>query len=430
MEKTAQEMAAEIKTTLASLTNELEAVKGKKTATPEEVQAAKDALENFKNENNEQLKAFAKADELAQLKQDFDDVQAELKALQEKGKEVSEIDAKEILSKTHGENKEKIRKAISNSGNNPAEFAVKANVFTTSVANNTRALRISGATELAIRKLSLKDIFRTETLSPDNSGVIRYTDWDEATIDRAAATIAEGGVFPESTAAFVERSERLRKIGDTIPVSEEFGVDERRFVGEVEDFLAINVALEEDAQLYDGDNTGENLNGVYTTAPVFDPTLPALAPVFSGIQNANLYDLIVKTKEFISRGRKSKFNPDFVILNQKQINDLMLTKNEDNDYLQPPFAIMSDGTMMIGGCMVVESNNVAENTMVVGDSRYGKIYEGDSYTLTTGYVNGQFGEDLVTLKARKRMLLLIKELDRQGFAKVEDVAGAIAQLSS
>jgi hypothetical protein len=45
-----------------------------------------------------------------------------------------------------------------------------------------------------------------------NDNGIKYHDWDEDTIARAAAMVAEGGTFPESTAKFIERTMPIRKI--------------------------------------------------------------------------------------------------------------------------------------------------------------------------------------------------------------------------
>jgi hypothetical protein len=58
----------------------------------------------------------------------------------------------------------------------------------------------------------------------NDNGIIKYHDWDEATTARATAMVAEGWSFPESTAKFIERTIPIRKIGDTLVVTEEFGV--------------------------------------------------------------------------------------------------------------------------------------------------------------------------------------------------------------
>ncbi|WP_219334644.1 phage major capsid protein, partial [Oenococcus oeni] len=84
------------------------------------------------------------------------------------------------------------------------------------------------------------------------NGTIRYYDWDQATIVRAAAFRAEGAAFPESTASWVRRSVPIEKIGDTIPVTEEFMEDEEMFAAELAFFLETNVKLAKELSVYSG----------------------------------------------------------------------------------------------------------------------------------------------------------------------------------
>jgi hypothetical protein len=53
--------------------------------------------------------------------------------------------------------------------------------------------------------------------------------------------VAEGGTFPESTAKFIERTMPIRKIGDTLVVTEEFGEDSDAANSELNRFLDVNV---------------------------------------------------------------------------------------------------------------------------------------------------------------------------------------------
>ena len=75
-------------------------------------------------------------------------------------------------------------------------------------------------------------------------------------------------------------------------------------------------------------------------------------------------------------------------------------------------------------------NAVTANTMVMGDSRYGRIYEAVGLQLSRGTVGTQFVEDEETLKVRKRLLFLIREVDKTGFAQVADIDAALVTLAS
>ncbi len=301
------------------------------------------------------------------------------------------------------------------------EFVVKANTTRASVADSTQALRLTDVGQLATRKLVLRDLFPVVTVGPESNGTVRYADWDEATKVRAAAMVAEGGTFPESTAAWAEYSLDLKKIGDTIPVTEEMVQDAGRFSDELRMFLEINVALIEDAQLLSGSGAGNNLNGVYTTAGTYSAAA-------SGITDANIYDLIVKMSESITTTGGSKYTPNFALMNIADINLMKLKKDANNNYIIPPF-VSTDGKN-VAGITVIECNALTADTMVLGDSRYAKIYEVEGFNISVGYSGDQFVSDLMTLKARKRENLLIRTADVGGFKKCTGIAAALATLAT
>ena len=89
---------------------------------------------------------------------------------------------------------------------------------------------------------------------------------------------------------------------------------------------------------------------------------------------------------------------------------------------------MQTGT--IAGLDIVEDNNLADNTLVVGDGRFGRIYEMQGVTLSEGLVNDQFTGDLKTMKARTRLLFLIREVDKTGFLKSTSISADLATLAS
>ena len=318
------------------------------------------------------------------------------------------------------ESAEMVKKSIDQKGYQ-AEFVVKANTTRASVANSTDALRLQDVGQLAYRAFVLRSLFPVIPVGAGSNGVVRYTDWDEATKVRAAAMVAEGAAFPESTAAWAEYTLDLKKIGDSIPVTEEMLQDQPRFARELEEFLNINVSIVEDDQLYDGDGTGNNLNGLYTTAPTFTAAA-------SGIVDANFYDLIVKVSESITKGKKSKYQPNFALMSITDINRMRLKKDANNNYIIPPFT-SKDGTQ-VASITVVECFAVTDNTMVLGDRRFAKIYEVEGYNISTGVVNDQFTKDLMTLKAKKRLNLLIRTADQGAFSKVTDIDAALTTLAT
>lgn len=296
-------------------------------------------------------------------------------------------------------------------------MVLKADTVRASITNSASQNKLNTIGQLGTKLRGLYDVFKKVNLgNGDDAGKVVYHDWDEATTVRAAAMVAEGAVFPESTAKFAKYSIELKKIGDTLPVSEEFGEDEASAAAELEMFVETNVESKVDEQIALGSGVGENLTGLVAS-------VPAYVPVASAISDANIYDLVKKVRTDIVFARGSKYRPDFVAMNANVIDSLQLKKDANDNYIFPDKA-------NIGSMVIVEDNNLADNTLVVGDSRYGSIFEKGGLTLSRVYVNAQAIEDMVTIKARKRMLFLVRTVDKTGFRKVTNVNAALVTLAT
>lgn len=336
------------------------------------------------------------------------------KQLADKG-EAGEVKEK-TLAEQIKENKDAI-KAILN-GDKQTEVTVKTNTLRASITGNTEAVRLSGIGQLGVKRRALYDFFTKIPVGNGNhNGTIAYIDWDEATTVRAAAAVAEGVAFAESTAKFAEYTKKLQKIGDTLPVSEEFGEDEVLAAAELNNFLNVNVSTIIDSKVAVGPGGANDIEGLYTASPAY-------TPVASGITDANIKDLVRKMRTAIVKTRGSKYQPDFVAANSDTIDRYFLKKDAYYNYM------FDSETGMIAGLAVVEDNNLADNTLVVGDGRFGRIYEKSGIVLTEGLSGTQYVSDMKTIKARARLLFLIREVDKTGFLKCTNITTALATLAS
>lgn len=371
------------------------------------VDEAKSLIESKSKEQTEAVQALEKS---------MNDAVAELKAAQKAGNKAEVKSLTAVIE----EHKEAIEKSVRVKGAE-YDFEVKADTLRASVVGNPAAHEVSEIGQLAHRKLTLYDLFAKVPVGSGSNGVIRYTDWDSATTVRAAAMVAEGAAFPESTAKWATYTLDLKKIGDSIPVSEELFYDAPRFAAELNQFLQTNVNIVRDTQLYSGDNTGQNIKGIVTS-------VDAYTAAASGIADASIYDLVVKVKADITATGGSKYNPDFVLMNSSDIAKLILKKDANNNYVRPPFADAAG--MVIDGVRVVECNAVTANTFILGDSRYAKIYEVPGVVVSTGLNGTDFSEDMVTMKAKTRLAFLIRNADKGGFKKVTSISAALTTLAT
>ncbi|KQC33969.1 hypothetical protein AAU57_11990 [Nonlabens sp. YIK11] len=403
--KTPEQIAEDLNKSIATFKEQVD-----KAATKEEIAAVNEAIETFKNEQNAKLEGLATSKALKELE---DRAIAQGKAITELksgGKATVKTLAAEFIEK-----KDAI-KDIARGGH--GEVEIKALTTRGSITNNASGFFLPEIGQLGVKERSLYNVLPKVNVSDSNNGgTIRYRDWDEATIVRAAAMVAEGAAFPESKAAFEWYTKDLRKVGDTLPVTEEFFEDEAQAAAELDMFLTVNVETEIDSQLVNGDNTGQNLDGIFNSSPAY-------TPVASGIASANLKDLAIKVRNDITRSRGSKYRPDMMLVSSSTMEGLVLAKDANNNY------IFDENTGTLGGLAVVVDENTPDNAIVVGDRRYARIYEKTGLAISRGMVNNQFNEDEMTLKARKRLLLLIREVDKTGFRKVTDVDAALTTLSA
>lgn len=367
--------------------------------------------ENPNDEKIEKMEATIKS-----LTKELDVMAVRLKAAAEKGGNFTE--EADIL-KELSDNMDTVKKLAQGA---EGEISFKADTLRSSISNNTQAQDDPGIGQLATRKLTMYDLFRKIPMGENNNGTIRYWDWDSATTVRAAEMRAEGAAFPESTAKWQEYTLTLKKIGDTLPVSAEFYEDEAMFAAELNIFLMTNVALILDYQIARGSGTGNNMSGLQTNATAFAPAS------VTHVADPTIYDLIEVADEQITKTGGSKYSPDTVLMNKSTINKMKLSKDANENYILPPF-VSRDGRE-VGMKIVIEANVFEDDVILVGDRRYGKIYEKGGFTMSRGTVDAQFAEDMETLKIRKRAAFLLRNADQGGWVVISDVDAALAAIDA
>ena len=169
--------------------------------------------------------------------------------------------------------------------------------------------------------------------------------------------------------------------------------------------------------MYDGDGVTPNIKGVYTSAPTFVTT-----PYADTIEGANLYDLMAVVAADISADRSAKYRANVVLLNPADALRLKLYKTTQGNYLVGPFGA--------DGLRIVESSQVTPNTMLVGDFRYGTIYDLEDVVIEMGWINDQFIKNCITILAEQRLALLIRVADEPAFRKVTNITTALADLET
>lgn len=293
----------------------------------------------------------------------------------------------------------------------------KTLVQRTAVSGNTMAYRVPGIGVLPVDEPLMSTLFRHVTVGPDSAGVIRYL--DQNTVTRGANTVAEGATKPESAITWIERIATIEKIADSIPVTKEAWNDLSFIKSEIQNLLNLNIALKVDQQLWDGDGVSPNLKGIYTYASAYAGT------DFNGaVDFANLSDLAAIVATSISANKNKKYQANTVIINPVDALRLKLIKTDQGNYINSPLA------SLVPGLRVVESSQVDANTMLVGDFRYGTIYDLEGFNIEMGWVNDQFIKNQMTILAEQRLMLLVRNVDVDAFRKVTDISAALGDIET
>lgn len=308
-------------------------------------------------------------------------------------------------------------KSLAKGAQQRISLELKTDVTTSSITNSTIAMRLPNIGQLPTQANRLAPLFRQGNVGPNSGGVIRYIDQLAAT--RNADVKAEAAQKPESAITWQEYNLPVEKIADTIPVTMEAFNDIDFIATELRKLLEVNIRIKEDNQLWNGSGVTPNLKGVYTSATEY-------VAAASGISDANIYDLIIKMQESIMD--TSAYIPNYAIMNIQDVNAMRLHKDANDNYVVPPFA-SRDGSV-VAGITIIPSNSVTQDTMLVGDFNYGTLYRLGGITVDAGWIDKQFIENMMTLRAEIREALLVRTVEAGAFAKETGIAAALVTLAT
>lgn len=176
---------------------------------------------------------------------------------------------------------------------------------------------------------------------------------EQTTRTSTAAETAEGGTYNEATFVYTERTESVRKITISLPVTDEQLEDEARISSIIQDDLMLMLKQRLDTQLLNGDGTGVNLtgyvnkSGILTQAKGVDTALDAIYKLMTQIR--------VTGRAF----------PSAVCLHPNDWQEIRLLKTSDGIYLYGSPA--EAGPERIFGLPLVQADALTEGTGVVGD---------------------------------------------------------------
>ncbi len=389
----------------------------------------KDLGDNLVKQINTNLETLGvKADVIKNLTASVEKIGEELRKVQTNKESVNGKTVEQLIEEKAADIA-KLKDAPSNGGGNliiklPFGTVNKTQVARAAVSGSTMAMRLQEVGQLPYLGMKMSGLFRHANVDASANGVIRF--YDQAAITRAADATSEGSAAPESVISWIERMVKVEKITDSIPVTKESWRQIYFIQSELDRLMNLNLPLKEDQQLWAGTGNTPQITGVYTTATAL-AFLTTHAAYAGKVSTPNVYDLIATMRVIIMNAKQSKYAPNIVVMNPADILGYKLVKDSFGRYLVPGF-VTADGTA-IDGCQVIESSQVTVNTLLVGDSRYGTIYDDGGIEIEMGYINDQMVKGAMTIMATKFETLLIRNVDADAFLKSTDIVTDVNYLA-
>ena len=263
--------------------------------------------------------------------------------------------------------------------------------------------RLAGLNAVPSRTIRLLDVVSRGTAE---SNVISWV--YQANKDGAAGGTSEGALKNQIDFDLVVASESVKKRTAFIKISEEMLGDIAFMEAEINNELMRELLKDVESQVYEGDGTGNNLNGILTTAAAF------AAGTFAGtVDNANEADVLTVAANQIKIGEFDA--PNYIMINPSDVTILKLIKTSTTDKRYIDRLVMIAGQMSLDGIPIIETTLVAAGTYLIGAFDLATVYDKGSMSIEVGRDSDDFTKNLVTVLAEWRGLCIVKNNDRGAF---------------
>ncbi len=379
-------------------------------------------IESKNNDIQESISAKASTKDVDTLKNELNELKevatnqgealAKFKSLEEKRSETPLTFADAIRSAVL-DNIDKIKAVKGGSASGTGVIEVKE-VTSADVIDSTASYYISGIGKQPVRRIFLDGLFAHGSVGFESGGTITY--WDQNTLSRDAANVAECGTIPESDIDWKEYSVTFTKVADSIPICNEAMEDYAFIESEVKNFLLENVLLQNDVNILAGVDTASQtwVAGAFATS----------------INGATIYDVIKVGKTQIENsGQNNMYQPNVVLMNPTDHTLMLLSKDANDQYLFPTF--MSGSETAIDGMLIISTPLVTQNELYILDSSKGTIY--DHRGLSLDYASehaDDFLHDRIRLRATLRKAFVVRNVNANAFLKVDSISAAITALET
>ena len=330
------------------------------------------------------------------------EAKAEVKALSEK----FEAAITDIAQKMDGMGK-KTDPVIETAG---AEF-VKSDAFKRLVAGESQIARLeikntvtSGTTTVFpqqnqaiiggnFKPLTIRQLLRSVPVSSNAVYSLREASWTNN-----AAEVSQGAGKPESALTMEQYNVTIQTVAHFIKVTNQLLADAPAVMAYIDTRLRDGLAQRIDAQLLNGNGTSPNLSGI-TDSGNFTSYTASSGDLLTDSINRAKYLLWAKG-----------YMPDAVIVNPADFGAMERTREGAGSGMYLYGLPGSAAGVNPFGVRIVLSANMTEGKFAIGAfDQAAVVYNRQGATVEMGYVNADFTNNVVTLRAEERLALAVEK---------------------
>lgn len=266
--------------------------------------------------------------------------------------------------------------------------------LTTDAAGSVGALvqpqRVQG-TQLPQRRMTIRSLLAQGNT---NSSSVEYD--KEKVFTNSAAPVAEGASKPQSELQYEDATAPVRTIAHWMRTSVQILADAPALRSIIDQRLRYGLAYVEEAQLLNGSGSGQNIEGLVTAATAY--SAPGSLTAASPLEVIRLMMLQVMLAEYPANG---------IVMNPIDMAAIELSKDSAGGYLVGD----PQGTMQkrLWGLPVVETQAMTVDKALVGAfDLAAQIFDRQDATVEVSTEDGDnFTKNKVTIRAEERLALAI-----------------------
>lgn len=261
-----------------------------------------------------------------------------------------------------------------------------------------------GILPILFRRLTVADLMPN---SSTNAASVTY--FEEATATNAADTVSEGSAKPESTLAFNQVNEPVRKIATILPVTDEMLEDVQQIRGYIDNRLRLFVQLAEEAQLLSGSGDAPDISGILDRSGVQTQAVGSETYFKDAIA---IFKAMTKVRANISNG--AGLEPDGLVIHPNDWQDVRLESDANGQFSGggPFTGQYGNGQVAESpywGLRVVVTPAITEGTALVGAfASAAQVFRRSGLTVeATNSHDDWFAYNKTAIRAEERLALAV-----------------------